>query len=242
MRELSRRIESGMQVYPGDPEVRVEPALDLARDGAAVAALHLGSHTGTHLDAPAHAIPGGRTTAAVRLEELVGDALVVHLGPLAPRARISFADLDRAVPGGLPARVPPIVVVDTGWASRFGTQAALEHPYLDPDAAAELLRRGVHVLATDALSPDPTAGGETDPAQEGSAQGGPAQVEPGFPVHAAVLGADGLIVENLANLDGLPEQVRVGFFPLPIDADGAPVRAVAFDAEPDDDEPDGAGR
>ncbi|MCT7659316.1 hypothetical protein [Mycobacterium deserti] len=49
-------------------------------------------------------------------------------------------------------------------------------------------------------------------------------------MHQVVLGGDALIVENLCNLDGLPAHVRMGFFPLPIDADGAPVRALVFDS------------
>ena len=209
MRELSHRIASGMQVYPGDPGVEIGAALERARDGVDVAQLHLGSHTGTHLDAPSHTVPGGRTTGGIGLDELVGEALVVHLEGLAPRQRYGLAELASALGGDVPQQVPAIVVVDTGWASRFGTDAALEHPALDPDAAAELLRRGMRVLAVDTLSPDPTGGD-------------------GFPVHDVVLGGDALIVENLTGLDGLPERVRVGFFPLPIDADGAPVRAVAF--------------
>ncbi|MGW9182469.1 cyclase family protein [Agromyces sp. NPDC055661] len=198
-----------MQVYPGDPGVEIGSALEVARDGVDVAQLHLGSHTGTHLDAPSHTVPGGRTTGRIGLDELVGESLVVHLDGLAPRQLYGLAELASALAGGLPERVPPIVVVDTGWASRFGTDAALEHPALDPDAAAELLRRGMRVLAVDTLSPDPTGGD-------------------GFPVHDVVLGGDALIVENLTGLEGLPERVRVGLFPLPIDADGAPVRAVAF--------------
>jgi kynurenine formamidase len=209
VRELSHRIASGMQVYPGDPGVEIGSALEVARDGVDVAQLHLGSHTGTHLDAPSHTVPGGRTTGRIGLDELVGESLVVHLDGLAPRQLYGLAELASALAGGLPERVPPIVVVDTGWASRFGTDAALEHPALDPDAAAELLRRGMRVLAVDTLSPDPTGGD-------------------GFPVHDVVLGGDALIVENLTGLEGLPERVRVGLFPLPIDADGAPVRAVAF--------------
>jgi len=209
VRELSHRITSGMQVYPGDPGVEIGSALEVARDGVDVAQLHLGSHTGTHLDAPSHTVPGGRTTGRIGLDELVGESLVVHLDGLAPRQLYGLAELASALAGGLPERVPPIVVVDTGWASRFGTDAALEHPALDPDAAAELLRRGMRVLAVDTLSPDPTGGD-------------------GFPVHDVVLGGDALIVENLTGLEGLPERVRVGLFPLPIDADGAPVRAVAF--------------
>jgi kynurenine formamidase len=210
VRELSHPIVSGMQVYPGDPGVQLEPALELARDGVDVTMLHLGSHTGTHLDAPSHTVAGGRRTGAIGLDELVGEALVVHLEGLAPRQAVGLAEVDRALESGIPDRVPPIVVIDTGWASRFGTAPATEHPFVDPAIAAELLRRGMHVLAVDTLSPDPTGGD-------------------GLPVHEVVLGADALIVENLCGLAGLPERVRIGLFPLRIDADGAPVRAVAFD-------------
>jgi kynurenine formamidase len=211
MRELSHRITSGMQVYPGDPGVALEPALELERDGVDVTLLHLGSHTGTHLDAPSHTVVDGRTTGAIRLDELVGEALVVHLPTLAPRSVYGGAEIEEAL-AGLPETVPAIVVMDTGWARHFGTEDALAHPSLDPRAAALLMRRGMRLLAVDTLSPDPTGDGSTR-----------------FPVHEVVLGGDGLIVENLTNLHGLPDRIRVGFFPLPIDRDGAPVRAVAFD-------------
>ena len=52
--DLSVRIGTGMPVYPGDPEVRLEAALTVARDGVNVLALHLGSQSGTHVDAPYH--------------------------------------------------------------------------------------------------------------------------------------------------------------------------------------------
>lgn len=214
MRDLSHPVATGMQVYPGDPAVLIEPALLLARDGVDVASLHLGSHTGTHLDAPSHCIAGGRTTGAIGLDELVADALVVHLGPTAPRALYGLTEIADALPGGLPETLPPILVVDTGWAAKFGSAAALDHPALAVDAATELVRRGMHVLAVDTLSPDLTG----DP-------------DAGFPVHQVILGADALIVENICNLDGLDTHVRIGFFPLRIDADGAPVRAVAFSTQ-----------
>jgi kynurenine formamidase len=210
MRELSHPVTAGMQVYPGDPVVDIAPALVLARDGVDVASLRFGSHTGTHLDAPSHCIAGGRTTGAISLQELVTDALVVHLGPVPARATYGLDDIAAAL-GGLPDEVPPIVVFDTGWAARFGSDAALDHPALAADAAAELVRRGMHVLTVDTLSPDPTG-------DAGS----------GLPVHQVVLGADALIVENICGLEGLETHTRIGFFPLPIDADGAPVRAVAF--------------
>lgn len=207
MRDLSHPLRTGMQVYPGDPAVQLSPALELERDGAAVTSLHLGSHSGTHVDAPAHTVAGGRTMELVALDELVGDALLIRVPSLADRATISVDDL-----GELPDRVPSIVVVDTGWARHFGTERALRHPVLGVEAARVLVERGMHVLGVDTLSPDPTdAAGTTE-----------------FPVHEVVLGGDGLIVENLAGLDGLPARLRIGVFPLRLAGDGAPARAVAF--------------
>ncbi|MDR6875528.1 cyclase family protein [Microbacterium barkeri] len=208
MRDLSHPIRTGMTVYPGDPAVRIEPALEIARDGVAVAALHLGSHTGTHLDAPSHVIAGGRTTGAIPLDELVGEAIVLHLGEVAAGAVITLDDLRRAS-ADLEADLRPVVVLDTGWAERFGSADATAHPHLDRAAAAWLVAHGMRVLAVDLLSPDPT-GGE------------------GFPVHEIVLGADALIVENLRGLAGLERHPRIGVFPLAIDADGAPARVVAL--------------
>lgn len=210
MRDLSHPIADGMMVYPGDPGVHLAPALELERDGAAVTALELGSHTGTHVDAPSHTVAGGRTMADVSLDELVGDALVLHLdGAVGDGETYGLDEF-----GDLPERVPAIVVVDTGWWRHFGTERALRHPSLAPHAARELVARGMRVLAVDTLSPDPTdAAGTTS-----------------FPVHEVVLGGDGLIVENVAALEGVPSRVRIGFFPLRLGGDGAPVRAVAFDA------------
>jgi kynurenine formamidase len=208
VRDLSHPLVTGMQVYPGDPAVRLQPALELERDGVAVTALHLGSHSGTHIDAPSHTIAGGRTMDQVRLDELVGDALVLRVPGLADSATVTARDL-----GDLPDRVPPIVVFDLGWARHFGTTRALSHPAVGADVARLLLDRGMHVLCVDTLSPDPTG-------PEGGTE---------FPVHGVVLGADGLIVENLAGVDGLPDRVRIGIFPLRLAGDGAPVRAVVFD-------------
>ena len=92
MRDLSHPIVDGMMVYPGDPGVHLGPALELDRDGAAVTSVRMGSHTGTHVDAPAHTVAGGRTMDAVRLDELVGDALVIRVDGLDDRAMIGVAE------------------------------------------------------------------------------------------------------------------------------------------------------
>ncbi|WP_233121234.1 cyclase family protein [Tersicoccus sp. Bi-70] len=149
--DLTLPIRPGMTSVPGDPPVTIRPALTLAEDGVAVIAVGLGSHTGSHLDAPAHLLADGRTVDRVALEELVGEALVLRV-EATPDEMIT---LDRI--GELPATVPSIVLVATGW-DRFAEdpQRALHHPALAEDAVRTLLDRGMHVLGVDTLSPDPT--------------------------------------------------------------------------------------
>ncbi len=208
--DLSHPITDGMAVYPGDPSVHIHPALELDRDGVAVTALRFGSHTGTHIDAPSHTQAGGRTMADVALDELVGDALVIRMSGLADNEIYDWEALNASAP--LPSRVPPIVVIDTGWAQWFGDERATQHPAMDAAVARELVARGMRILAVDTLSPDPTEESAGD-----------------FPVHEIVLGiGDGLIVENICGLEALPATVRMGFFPLRLAGDGAPIRAVAF--------------
>lgn len=214
-----------MTVYPGDPGVRCAQSLTLEADGAAVMAVSLGSHTGTHIDAPSHAIEGGRSINEVTLGELVGDALVLHLADrVGPGTRIDAAmlepELERFV------AVPRIVLLHTGWDRHFTTEAAFQHPYLARDAAVALWERGMRVLGVDMLSPDRTA---ADVAGGGAGLGQGMDVSPVvFPVHDVLLGGDGLIVENLRGLERLETLAKVGFFPLPLTGDGAPVRAVAW--------------
>ncbi|MGC5221134.1 cyclase family protein [Micromonospora sp. DT81.3] len=209
LRDLSHPITDGMPVYPGDPAVHIRAALDLERDGVAVTEVRFGSHTGTHIDAPSHTVAGGRTMSDVPIDELVGDALLIRMPELRERQIYGWDQLNARA--AIPARLPPIVLIDTGWAQWFDHPRATDHPALDVSAARELLARGMRILAVDTLSPDLTDEALTD-----------------FPVHEVVLGGGGLIVENLCELGELPSTLRIGFFPLRLGGDGAPVRAVAF--------------
>lgn len=209
LHDLSHPIEDRMPVYPGDPEVHIARALHLEVDGVEVAGISMGSHTGTHIDAPSHSIAGGRTMADVGLDELVGDAVIIRVPGLEERQVYGWEELTRD--GDLPDPLPPIVVIDTGWAQWFHDERRERHPALSPESARELVTRGMRILAVDTHSPDLTDAADS-----------------AFPVHKIVLGADRLIVENIRGLHDLPERVRIGFFPLRLSGDGAPVRAVAF--------------
>lgn len=247
--DLTRPVHTGMPVYPGDPGVRISAALRLDQDGVEVAHLDLGSHTGTHVDAPAHTVAHGRTVDRLRLDELAGRTLVLGFPELTAGAVVTAGMVENllgartssaaAAPDGT---VPPRVLIATGWDAHFEDAALrVHHPVLSAGAAELLWAAGARLLGVDTLSPDPTSapGPTFAPDQPG------AQSPPGFPVHRVFLGGDGMIVENLTALAGLwrldtggaldaapgrawTATVWCGIFPVPVlGGDGAPARAMA---------------
>ncbi len=210
--DLSRPLRTGMTVFPGDPAVSIETAATLEEDDFRVSALHLGSHSGTHLDAPSHSVAGGVAVDGLALDRLIAPLRVLRARDRAAHALISWAEL---APQAGDVRPGDAVVVETGWSARFDDADATDHPALAPEVAEHLLARGVTVIGVDALSPDPSRAGE-----DGLWR---------LPVHELVLGAGGIIIENLVNLDRVPASgAELLALPLSLPGvDGSPVRAVA---------------
>lgn len=74
--DLSHQINADTPVYPGDPKVKIEAAGILSKDGFADSLLTFGTHVGTHIDAPAHMIEGGKTLDQYPIDTFTGTALV----------------------------------------------------------------------------------------------------------------------------------------------------------------------
>ena len=74
--DLSIPIDATTPFYPGDPEPRVCVATTIARDGFNVSRLELGSHSGTHCDAPRHFLEDGLTLDQLPLERFVGAGVI----------------------------------------------------------------------------------------------------------------------------------------------------------------------
>ncbi len=77
--DISQPLAAGMDVWPGDSPFELEAVAKLA-DGetAEVSRISMSTHCGTHVDAPAHVLAGGRTIDAVPLDRLIGPAVVVE--------------------------------------------------------------------------------------------------------------------------------------------------------------------
>ncbi len=206
--DLSHTLITGMPHFPGDPAPRIEPA-----DGAPpwrVSALHLSSHSGTHVDAPRHYLAGGRAIGDYPPDRFIRPGVLVDARGHGDDQRIGAGVLRDAgiTPGSF-------VVLRTGWEQYWGDTRYFRHPYLGGDLAAALVERGVALLAIDALNVDSTPGASGE-------------------IHERLLGADVLIVENLRGLEALQagRSYIFAFVPLALGPiDGAPVRALAWDAD-----------
>jgi arylformamidase len=189
-------------VYPGDPPPRIEQAKAIrAGDVCNVSLLTMGSHTGTHVDAPYHFIDGGARLGEVALERMVGEALVVDLRG---RAAVDAAALDSAS-----LRTGDILLCRTDNSWRWEkAEFQRDFVYLTLDAAGLLVERGIRAVGIDYLSIE----------QFGSSD---------FPVHHRLLGAGVFVIEGLDLRAVEPGRYTLVCLPLKFpDLDGAPARAV----------------
>ncbi|MDE1853345.1 MAG: cyclase family protein [Thaumarchaeota archaeon] len=208
--DLTQTIKNGMTVYVGDAVPKVSRFKRLDKDGVNLSVMSLGSHTGTHVDAPSHFIKGGRTLDELSVESFVGEAAVLDFSHLPAGSAVTASDFEghsRAVGEG------DIVLLYTGLSRRWDDpRARRKYTYLGADGARWLVRRGVKAVGIDYLSVEKF--GAKVPA-----------------AHVELLSHEIPIIESLnENLAGMVGR-RVMFVCLPIKVggcDGAPARAMAY--------------
>jgi len=167
--DLTNVLEDGMPYYPGDPEPRVRVWKTLERDGVNLKELHLGTHSGTHVDAPLHFLREGAGVDSLDPMAYSGEAIAV--------STVGHTEIP---PSFIPDSPPPVILFYTGYSERWGRGLAIrEYPYLGVEAAEEIVRKGVRVVGID--SPSVEKPGSRTPQ-----------------VHIKLLGSGVLIVENLS--------------------------------------------
>jgi arylformamidase len=205
--DLTHPLSDEMPVYPGLPRPSFTPIARVEEDGYAMSRYQLLNHIGTHVDAPSHLIADGDTLDEIALERLICDAVTIDVSARAPgpltRAELA-PHLDAIRPGDL-------VLLNSGNARNYGAEAYWTGwSYPDPGASRALIEREISGIGFDGPSADPV-----DTADYG--------------LHRIWLEAGRLILENLANLDVLPQRAPVVIAPMKVSAaNGAPVRAFAL--------------
>src|SRR5690348_16346898 len=77
--DISLPIVPGGLIYPNNPPIEVEVASSMKAGGSSNSSrISFGSHTATHVDAQHHMIDGGWTVDQMKLDVLIGPALLVR--------------------------------------------------------------------------------------------------------------------------------------------------------------------
>lgn len=217
--DLTHTLHSAIPGWDGDCGFRMSLALDYGECAEPYLfrkhAIATPSGVGTHIDAPAHCTPGGKTVEALDIDDLVTDCVVIAVDAsekeeyiLTPEAIQKFEEQH--------GKIQPntFVLFQTGWSTHWETPEKYinnhSFPSVSGEAAALLLERNIAGLGIDTLSADTGKNG--------------------FPVHKAILGAGKYLVENIANGESLPATgAKVFVLPMKIrDAAEAPVRVVVI--------------
>ncbi len=208
--DVSVPVHDAMTVYRGNPPVRIRPAMTLASDGVNLSELCLGSHTGTHVDAPSHFIEGGKGIDRLDLRRFVGPAWVADVRRVV--GGIGAEDLRRA---RIPKGSRRLLLRTRN--SRLWHPARPFRPdfvYLAPDGADWMIEHGVELVGIDYLSIE-------------------GYDVLGAPTHKRLLGAGILIVEGLDLFKIRPGRWQLMALPLRItNGDAGLTRAVLWTTSP----------
>ena len=218
--DLTHDMHPEMPFWPGTGSFGIERLADYDV-GYRMHRFSMWENNGTHIDAPAHFIEGGRPVNELELNELVVPVVVIsvqdrvaldHDYQLSVDDVLSWEELNgRIQPGSL-------AVMNTGWHKKFHDPQAyvnqdesgvLHFPGFSVAAAQLLVERDVAGIGIDTMSLDP--GNDVS-----------------FPVHNIMLGAGKFQVENMNNLDALPVTGAIAVIGVLPVKDGSQAQARIF--------------
>jgi arylformamidase len=201
--DVSVLLAPGIATYPGNPELEITPVKRIARgDSSNNSRLVMGTHTGTHVDAPKHFFDDKPGVESLPLELLVGRARVIEL-PY--RGGITQEHLKEA---GLREDLRVLLRTPNSALWNSGDGFHQDYTYITEDGARFLVDQGVKVVGVDYLSVEQFH-------------------KPGAPAHHALLGNGVIIIEGLNLSEADAGQYEMYCLPLRIaGGDGAPARVV----------------
>lgn len=211
--DISLTVSPNLPRWPESPPVSFERRLDLELgDVATDTTLRCSVHTGTHVDAPAHFVRGGRSVDAIPLEVLVGPAMVINVGEV---DAVGPDVLERAA---LPKNIRRLLIKtrNSRWWDRDVSEFRTDFVALTEPAAQWLVDNDVLLVGIDYLSIQ--------------------RFNDGPGTHQTLLAAEIVIVEGLQLGHVTPGMYRFCCLPLKLHGvEGAPARAVLWPLVPQDE-------
>ncbi|MBC36011.1 MAG: hypothetical protein CL663_08235 [Bacteroidetes bacterium] len=205
MIDLTHKLGEEISVYPGTAQPNITQTNNIEEHGYALISMHIGTHTGTHIDAPCHIVPGKRSLDQYPIDFFIGSAYVLDC---TDRSEITKELLEKHA---TEIAESEFLLFYAGWHHKWNTEAYFDaYPVLNEEACQYLLNFNLKAVGFDSISADPVGCME-------------------IANHKFLLGNDILIMENLNNLEKLNgKKFELNCIPLLIkDSDGSTVRVFA---------------
>ena len=208
--DLTHVISEDMPVYPGTEGPKLAPANSYEVDGFKETLMTMYTHTGTHMDPPAHLYKGRTTLDQFPITQFVGNALVIDCTDLKEGDLIKIDRINKVKDKAAKA---DFILFRMGWDKYWGTEEYFgDYPYIEDAVVDYLIENNKKGVGLDVIGIDPIAH-ET------------------LPIHRKLFKNNEIVViENLKDLDLVGDDLFL-FCALPIkivDADGSPIRAIAI--------------
>lgn len=208
--DLTHTIRPDMPVYPGTEQPKFLPANSYEQDGFRETLLQMYTHTGTHMDPPAHLYPGKKTLDQFPADQFIGKALVIDCRELKTGEAITMAHIRKY---GERAEQADFLLFNLGWDQYWGSDAYFgDYPCVDDEVLDYIMKGSYKGIGFDVIGLDPIA-------------------DTALVRHNKLFEmCDMVNIENLKNLHLCGSDLFwFSCFPLKLqDADGSPIRAVAW--------------
>ena len=208
--DLTHTIKPDMPVYPGTETPKFIPANSYEKDGFKETLLQMYSHTGTHMDPPAHLFAGRTTLDQFPVDQFIGKAIVIDCHELEEGQAITMEHVSKV---GEKAAKADFLLFYLGWDKRWGTAAYFgDYPCVDEEVLDYIMKGNYKGIGFDVIGLDPIA-------------------DENLTRHKKLFTECDIVnIENLKNLDLCGNDLFMfSCFPLKLDnCDGSPIRAVAW--------------
>lgn len=216
--DLTYDIEEGMTTFnaPWHPTVSVKQLGRHKSEGRETREVSLGTHTGTHVDAPLHFIEGGKSIEELDLDILIGEVTIVDFSHLGENECITKEMLDDF-------SITKRILFKFSWGKHWNTEKFYQgYPFFSKEAAEYLVSTNVELIGMDTPSPDDS---RTKLNEEILGR------EKDSPIHKFFLSNGVVLVEYVANLDKVDNYVGWSIIVMPLrikGADGSSARVCIF--------------
>lgn len=195
--DLSVPINEDTPVYPGDPKTKIVPAGVLEKDGYEDHYVSIGTHVGTHIDAPKHMISRTKSLDQISVDRLIGNGIYIKVN-----GKFNFEKIRKA-----PIKKDDIVIFHTGMSDvYYKPDYYNKYPAITEEIANYLVKKKIKMVGVDMCSVDH----EPFPVHR-------------ILLKNNILIIENLT--NLAKLAS--QKFTVYAFPIKLQIDGAPARVVA---------------